>query len=56
MNPTIQKILSRFNGDFLESINYCSLMAAAYPRLAVEYNLYKEIFIPAWEEHDRQKY
>lgn len=42
MNPTLAKILSRFDGDEEAAFKYCLDMAAEYPHLWDEYVRYAE--------------
>ena len=47
MRPTLQKILSRFNGNLNQAIAYCEDMAYFYPRLRVEYRMYRDALLEA---------
>ena len=45
MEPSIAKILSRFNGHIEQAIEYCSFIMREHPRLAEEYRGYRDVLI-----------
>jgi hypothetical protein len=47
MRPTLQKILARFDGDRNKAVAYCEDMAYFYPRLRVEYRMYRDALLEA---------
>lgn len=45
MEPTVQAILARFDGDYADAIEYCEYIAWKHEWLRAEYRAYREVLM-----------